>query len=480
MNFNNQKSTFILSVYAFLLIWGCSLITLQAQEGRTVYTTYCAGCHGANLEGNTASALIKEDWLYGRTRGSLIKNIAYGIEGTEMVAWNLVLNDQQIRSVADYIVEAQGKPMNELRAFPKQVETEEYTLDVEVLSEGDIDIPWGIEFVDSSLALITGQTGTLHWMKDFEVDPNPIEGLPRVYDTGRALGGMMDIALDPEYQQNGWIYLAYVHTDEDLQARSSRAMTRIIRGEIEDHQWIQHEILFQVNDSLLLDKGTRWGCRLLFDSEGHLFFSIGDVDRDEYAQDLGRPNAKIFRIHPDGSIPEDNPFLDEKGALSAIYTIGNRNVQGIDIHPETDEIWFTEHGPMGGDELNILKKGANYGWPVITYGIDYSGEIVSELTEKEGMEQPIIHWTPSIAVCPATFCTSPLFPRWKHQLFVGALAYEEVRRLELKGQEVVEQELVLKNYGRVRDIKFGPDGAMYVLTNKPDAILRLTPSREKS
>ncbi len=452
----------------------------KAQNVATVYKNYCAGCHGAAMEGNTATALVKEDWKYGRSKGNIIKNIKYGIEGTEMVAWGNVLSNTQIRQLADFIVNAQDHPIQAIREFPEQLTTKDYILNVEVLSRDEIDIPWGIEFIDSSRALITGQTGSLYWMVDGVVDTNSVSGLPEVYDTGRGLGGMMDIALDPEYAENGWIYLSYVHTDEDLHDPDSWAMTRIIRGKIEAYRWIDQETVFQVGDSLILDRGTRWGCRMLFDKEGYLFFTIGDVDRDEYAQELARPNAKIFRIYPDGSIPEDNPFVENEEALPAIYSVGSRNVQGIATHLETGEIWFTEHGPMGGDELNILKKGANYGWPVITYGLDYSGDTVSNLTQKEGMEQPVIHWTPSIAVCPAEFCNSPLFPRWEDQLFVGALAYEEVRKIKISGYEVLDQELVLKNYGRVRDIKFGPEGAMYVLINSPDAVLRITPEREIS
>jgi len=475
---NNSMLTIISSrshcIAVLYLMCICPALT-KAQDGATVYKTYCAGCHGASMEGNTATALVKEDWLYGRSKGNMIKNIKYGIEGTEMIAWGNVLSNEQVRALADFIVDAQDHPIQAIRDFPDQLTTADYILNVEVLSHEQIEIPWGIEFVDSSKALITGQTGSLYWMKDGVVDTHSISGLPKVYDTGRGLGGMMDIALDPDYEDNGWIYLAYVHTEEDLQDPDSRAMTRIVRGKVKDSQWIDQETVFQVGDSLMLDRGTRWGCRMLFDKDGYLFFTIGDVDRDEYAQDLARPNAKIFRIYPDGSIPEDNPFVENEKAIPAIYSIGNRNVQGIATHPGTGEIWFTEHGPMGGDELNILRKGANYGWPVITYGLDYSGDTVSTLTHLEGMEQPVIHWTPSIAVCPAEFCNSLLFPKWENQLFVGALAYEEVRKIRISGHEVLDQELVLKNYGRVRDIKFGPEGAMYVLINNPDAVLRITP-----
>ena len=189
------------------------------------------------------------------------------------------------------------------------------------------------------------------------------------------------------------------------------------------------------------------------------------------SQNPGKPSGKTFRINKDGSIPKDNPSLGKKGALAAVYTTGNRNVQGLAQHPATGEIWATEHGPMGGDELNILKKGRNYGWPLVTYGVDYSGEIVSKITEGKGFEPPVTQWTPSLAICPAEFITSGLFARWKNNLFVGALAFEEIRRLVIQDHTVTSQEVILKGVGRVRDLKIGPDGALYVLLNDPDMIL---------
>ena len=189
----------------------------------------------------------------------------------------------------------------------------------------------------------------------------------------------------------------------------------------------------------------------------------------------GGPEAKIYRINSDGSIPTDNPFYGKKNYLQAIYSWGNRNAQGLAEHPVTGVIYESEHGPQGGDELNILKKGANYGWPVVTYGIDYDGSIISKDTSKKGIEQPITYWTPSIAVSAIEFVSSPLFPNWQNNLIVTALKFEEVRRLVIDGDHVIEQEILLKGYGRVRDVKFGPDGSMYLLTNTPDALLRITP-----
>lgn len=463
-------------IWIGILLLLINTASLYAQEGEQIYSTYCAGCHGSQLEGNTATKLIKTDWTYGRGRGALIRNITFGIPGTEMIAWNTALDDEEIRAVADYIIEAQDVPPSAIRPIPEQITTKDFSLKIEKLVEEGISTPWGIEFVDAQHALFTERKGNIRWLVDGKLDPQPIQGLPPTQEM--KTGGYMDIALDPAYAENGWVYFAFSHTTGDVSDEKAPAMTKVVRGHIQDHQWIDEQTLFEVPDSLLVVGGNRWGCRLLFDQEGFLYFTIGDMAQAMASQDIGKAPGKVYRIHPDGTIPDDNPYANESGALAAIYSIGNRNVQGLAQHPVTSDIWGTEHGPMGGDELNILKKGANYGWPVITYGVDYSGEIVSEKTQQSGMEQPILQWTPSIAVCPAEFVTSSLFPKWQNNLLVGALAYEELRRLVIENNEVTEQEMILKGYGRVRDIKTAPDGAIYVLLNSPDMILRITPGKE--
>lgn len=287
---------------------------------------------------------------------------------------------------------------------------------------------------------------------------------------------MMDLALDPAYAKNGWVYVAFSHNSQHSTDKKTPGMTKLVRGKIKGHQWVEEQTLFQVADSLAVRGGTRWGSRLLFDRQGYLYFTIGDMNWAEDSQLLSRPSGKIYRINSDGSIPKDNPFYGRATALPAIYSVGNRNVEGLAQHPGTGLIYASEHGPQGGDELNILKKGANYGWPVITYGIDYDGSKITDSTRKAGMEQPITYWTPSIAVCPIEFVTSPCFAKWQNNLLVGALKFEEIRWLVIEGDQVLEQEILLKGYGRIRDIKTGPDGALYIITNAPDAILRITPN----
>jgi glucose/arabinose dehydrogenase len=220
--------------------------------------------------------------------------------------------------------------------------------------------------------------------------------------------------------------------------------------------------------------GERWGCRLIFDREGRLVFGIGDMGKGEDSQDASKPTGKIFRIWPDGGAVEENPWSNVDDAIPGLVALGVRNAQGMDVHPDTGQIWFTDHGPMGGDELNVLKPGANYGWPVITYGIDYNGEPVSDLTQKDGMEQPVLHWTPSKAVDAAVFVSSLQFSKWKNRLLVGSLAFEELWLYTIDGDRVSDEELIFKNFGRIRDLKFGPDGALYAVMNNPDLILRVS------
>ncbi|HTE32741.1 MAG TPA: PQQ-dependent sugar dehydrogenase [Chryseolinea sp.] len=448
--------------------------SVAAQTGEEIYKNYCGGCHGAQLQGGTGTALDKASMKHGGDRNSIMKSITKGIPGTEMAKWEGILSAQQIAAVTDFILVAQKKPIAKNKIeLPLTVQTKDYKLKIEKLITTGLGTPWGIEFVDATHALISERVGELSWMINGKLDPTPITGTPKTY-AQEVTGGYMDVALDPDYRRNGWVYLAFSENSTNSNNKEAPGMTKIVRGKIVDHKWKDEQTLFQVNDSLKLTSGARWGCRFLFDRQGFLYFTIGDMGRGPDSQVLSRPSGKIYRINSDGSIPKDNPLYGSKTYLQAIYSWGNRNVQGIAQHPVTGLIYASEHGPRGGDELNIIKKGANYGWPVITYGIDYDGSIITNETKKDGMEQPITQWTPSIAVSAIEFVTSPKLPKWKNNLIVTALAYQEIRRLIIDGDRVVDQEIILKGYGRVRDVKFGPDGAMYVLMNEPDEVLRIT------
>ncbi len=457
-----------------------SFQNIKAQDGAGIYQIYCMGCHGAHLTGTPAgSSLLVESLRHGNGRDGILNVIREGISNTTMVAWENDLNEAELHALTDYILEArvsQGARQTNEKLIT--VATQDYTLKIEKLVTEGMELPWALEFVDENRALVTGNKGQLYWIVNGELDPKKIRGLPFVYGSDM-FGGMMDLALDPNYEKNGWVYFAYSHNPRQTIDQTSPAMTKLVRGRINHYQWEDEQPIFEATDSILVSGGMRWGSRLLFDKEGFLYFTIGDMQQSIQSgnnpQLPHRAEGKIFRFHPDGGVPKDNPFFGKEGKLPGIYAWGTRNVQGLAQHPETGELFFTDHGPKGGDELNLLKKAGNYGWPEITYGVNYDGSTITDQTHKEGMEQPITYWTPSIAICAAEFVTGDLFSKWKHNLLVTALKDQEIRRLVLKGEEVLSQEVILKGMGRVRDVKVGPDGALYVLTNSPDALLRVSP-----
>jgi len=357
--------------------------------------------------------------------------------------------------------------------LPDQLETLDYTLNVDVLAEG-LENPWAIDFIDTQTALITEQSGDVHMIEGGRLRAEPVAGLPEALYAGQ--GGMLDVAVDPDYQDNGWIYLAYSHALGEGDNRP--AMTRVVRGHIRNNAWTDQQVLFEAPHDTYRTSRHHYGSRIVFDAEGRLYFSIGDRGAQSQAQDLSRPNGKVHRIHRDGSIPSDNPFVGRDDALPSIFSYGHRNPQGLAIHPETDALWGVEHGPRGGDELNWIVAGRNYGWPVITYGINYDGTIITEERAREGMEQPVLYWRPSIAVSGLDVYDGQAFPYWRNHLLVGALRDQEVRLLSLAGNHVQHQEVILKNAGRVREAVTGPDGAVYVVVNAPGAILRLSHMRD--
>lgn len=325
-----------------------------------------------------------------------------------------------------------------------------YTTEVVV---PDLNIPWGMAFLPDGSMLINEKSGELIHFKDGV--KTTVEGLPEIYVHGQ--GGLLDIKLHPDYKENGWIYFSHSSTE----GKGDGGNTAVIRAKLEGNKLVDYQLLYKAGSNT--KKPQHFGSRLEFDNQGYLYFSIGDRgNRDENPQDLTRDCGKIYRIHDDGRIPEDNPFINTANAKKAIYSYGHRNPQGMIIHPETGEIWTHEHGPKGGDEINIIKKGANYGWPVISYGINYSGTTFTKFTAKPGMEQPLFYWVPSIAPSGMAFVSSEIYPDWKGNLLVGSLKFQYLERLVLKSGKVVKREKLIEGLGRVRDVRQGPDGYIYV------------------
>jgi len=345
-------------------------------------------------------------------------------------------------------------------------------LTVETFARG-LNSPWSLAFLQDGRALVTERPGRLRIVgKDGKLS-RPLAGLPNVF--ARDQGGLLDVALDRDYGSNQTIYFCFAEPS-GRGARTALARARL--HDADPPRLDEVRVIFRQQGPL--SRGQHFGCRIVQPPDRNLFLTMGEhnISRNE-AQNLGNHLGKIVRIRPDGSVPPDNPFVGRAGARPEIWSYGHRNPQGAALHPQTGMLWEHEHGPKGGDEINIPLAGRNYGWPVIGYGIDYSGAKIHASTHKAGMEQPIKYWVPSIAPSGMAFYTGDLFPAWRGNLFVGALAAALLVRLELDGDKVGTEERLLKELDeRIRDVRQGPDGALWLLTDDPDGrILRLTPKR---
>jgi glucose/arabinose dehydrogenase len=350
------------------------------------------------------------------------------------------------------------------------VQSQQHALRVVTLVKG-LAHPWSLAFLPDGRMLVTERGGALRMVsKDFKLDATPIEGVPRVVASGQ--GGMFDVALHPDYSNNGWIYLAYNGPGPGGWG------TELARAKLDGRRLTQMQVLFRLEPKSR--GGVHFGGRILFDRQGYLYLTLGDRGEMKRAQRLDDHAGSLIRLHDDGRVPADNPFVKRTGARPEKFTLGNRNMQGAVLHPQTGEVWTHEHGPQGGDEVNVMRAGRNYGWPVITYGVNYgTGTTIGEGTHKSGMEQPLHKWVPSIAPSGMAFYEGDKFPGWRGNLLVGALRAEMLVRLELDGEKVVKEERLLKGtLGRIRDVRVGPDGYVYLLTDDSDGVLaRLEPAK---
>ncbi len=345
--------------------------------------------------------------------------------------------------------------------------TEHGPVRVVTVAEG-LEHPWGLAFLPDGRMLVTERPGRLRVVDaDGRLGP-PIEGLPPLHVEGQ--GGLLDVALDPHYADKGWIYLSFAEAGE------GGAGTAVARGKLKGNRLTDVEVIFRQQPKV--KGGLHFGSRLVFARDGTLFVTLGERYQKERAQRLDEDLGKIVRINPDGSIPPDNPFVGHRDARPEIFSLGHRNVQGATSNPDTGRLWTAEHGAQGGDEINRPEPGKNYGWPIITYGRDYSGEPIGEGTAKPGLEQPFHYWDPSIAPSGMTFYTGDRFPAWRQNLFIGSLKFGLLVRLELGSDGVTHEERLFEDLGeRIRDVRQGPDGRLYLLTDSPEGrILRIEPA----
>ena len=345
--------------------------------------------------------------------------------------------------------------------------SEHHTFRVVTVVEG-LEHPWGMAFLPDGSILVTERPGRLRLVRNGVLEPEPIAGVPEVWARGQ--GGLLDVALHPDFERNRLVYLSYSKPGPNG-ATTAVARGRLVDGRLED-----------VEDIFVADawtnRGQHFGSRLVFDGKGHLFISVGDRGVMQEAQNPSNHQGTIIRLHDDGRVPADNPFVGREGFRPEIYAYGIRSPQGLALHPETGELWETEHGPRGGDEINLILPGRNYGWPTITYGINYNGEKISDHTHMEGMEQPLHYWVPSIATSGLAFYTGDKFPGWKGDAFVGGLAGQQLVRLRFDGTRRVAIEVLLTELKRrIRDVRNGPDGYIYLLVDEENApMLRLEPA----
>ncbi len=433
------------------------------------YQSYCGGCHGEKM-----NAFVDRKWKHGNGRNDLFKAIKSGYHDEGMPAFDSAFTDQQIYALSDYIltgIKNVSRYAGSDRPKTNIFKTENMTIRLDTVVKG-LHIPWGMAFLPGNEMLVNDKNGKIYHVKK-DGSMTAVTGGPAVVFAGQ--GGLLDVILDPAYATNKRVYLSYSKPKQE--DGKGPATTAIMRAKFENGKFTEQKDIFVAEPW----STTRhhYGSRMQFGKDGYLYFSVGERgnERQNPQQIKGNDLGKVHRIKTDGTIPADNPFVKTAGAEPSIYSYGHRNPQGMVIHPQTGQIWTNEHGPRGGDEINILRPAKNYGWPEITYGINYNGKPMGSETKtsKTGMEQPYHEWTPSIGPSGLAFVTGNKYKGWAGNLMSGSLRFQYLNRSVIQGNKVVKEEILFKNIGRVRDVRMGPDGFLYMSVENPGIIYRLTP-----
>jgi glucose/arabinose dehydrogenase len=474
----------------------------RGNPARDLYTEQCSGCHGNDIAGGRAPSLFDQKWLATVDDKRLVNSITNGVPNTEMEGFGKQLSEQQIWSLIQYIRTQTGAltPRPQFVADPATLgplKTEKATVKVEVVT-ADLNTPFGMAFLPDGRLLVTERDGRLRIWANGKLS-EPVKNTPKPHV--QQDGGLLDVTVHPKYAQNGWIYLSYSEDQPGYvappapapadPARGDQAgaagqaggfpgrggrggpppvpsMTVVVRGKIDkNNEWTTDKFIFRVAPELYTTQGAHYGSRFIWDKEGHLFFTMGERGNQVNAQDLTKPLGKIHRFNDDGSVPKDNPFVNTPGAVPTIWTYGHRNPEGLAWDPVSGKLWESEHGPTGGDEINIIEKGHNYGWGVASKGIQPG---ILKSTEA-GMDDPIVYYTPAVGPAQITFYTGAKYPGWKNtSLFVGTLVGQKLLRLEIAGDKVTKEEVIFDQLGRVRNIAQGPDGYLYVALQDPTGV----------
>lgn len=459
-----------------------------SRPAASLYAEFCASCHGATSEGGAGPSLIDASWLRGGSDANIAEAISSGYPERGMPAFGATLSAAEIRALVILIREGGSKgaltaASPQCATAPRQlpqgeIATELHRFRLESVAEGLIT-PWSLALLPDGRMLVTERPGRLRVIENRKLLTEPVRGVPRTNEFSNE-GGFQDVVAHPNYTLNQWIYLSFTDIAPPSAEGKDTVHTKIVRGRVRAGEWMDEQIVWSA-PSEFYRHAPNLGGRMEFDDKGFLFFSVGDRLAPDHAQDRASPYGKIHRVHDDGRIPADNPFVNEPASFKSIWTYGHRNPQGLAFDMHTGLMWESEHGPRGGDELNLLHPGGNFGWPVITHGMNYNGTPVSSSTMQDGMEQPIVHWTPSIAVSNLEVYAGDAFANWRGHLFVASLKQEKLLRLETSGRRITHRETILTDVGRLRDVVNGPGGALYLVVNDAansaaGRILRMAPT----
>ncbi len=449
----------------------------KATNVTKLYEDTCAKCHGSRAEGGGAGtrSLISKDKFDQKWDKPFFNTIKNGDTNSGMEPYGNTLSDEEVWALVVHIRELQLKGLRESTPSPKPengiVRTKLHNYRISDVVTTGLNTPWAIDWLADQTLLVTNRSGYMTAYRGSRAVK--VKGLPASREIGQ--GGLMQVKVHP----NGWVYLSF--TDPST-TDAHAGMTKLVRGHLvfngSVYQWTDQQTIFAANPSVYNGSGIHFGAKIVFDNKGHVFFGIGERGSSEFAQNVTRPNGKIYRVMEDGSIPADNPFVKTEGAIGQIWSIGHRNPQGLTIDNEGN-LWDTEHGPRGGDELNFIQKGNNYGWPDVGYGINYNDSPFHTPfpTSQQKVTMPVLRWVPSIAASGLTTVKGNAFTHWRGDLLAGGLAGNTIQRIRVKAGKLVDTEEILFGIGRIRDVAMGPDGMVYVVVNQPDKVIQLSPIR---
>ena len=464
-----------------------ALLQSRANE---IYNTTCAACHGTSAgAGPSAHALFSNDYLGSHTDAQIVQALTDGVPGTANHKFTTLFFPDEIAQMPALIRIRAGIVNRKVGPVPditgKVFNSQKASFKVDTLVKG-LNQPWGMAFLPDGRMVFTERSGQLRFMDKNGNASAPVKGTPAVFE--RQDGGLLDVAVPPDFAKTGWIYISYSTVapgyqiqpgDEQAPNMAPPTMTWVVRGKVNvNNEWVDQQVLFNPPADSYRVTADHYGSRFLFDGKGHFFWSMGERHDMQMSQNLASPLGKIHRLNLYGSIPKDNPFVHTPGALGSIWTFGHRNPEGLTFDPATGIFWETEHGPVGGDEVNIIEPGKNYGWGMATFGIEPG---IGRL-HATGVTDPITYYNPSIGPSGITFYTGDKFPAWKGNLFITGMVGQKLIRMEIKGRQIASQETLIADYGRVRDVKVGPDGLLYVLLQnmngdaKGGSIIRLVPA----